>query len=68
MIYKQRQQVLDDEDLTETLRHMIHETIEATVLAHTADDHAENWGWTDCGRPCWAMSAGMRIFVTRRSS
>ena len=22
---------------------MIHETIEATVLAHTADDHAENW-------------------------
>ena len=43
LIYKQRQQVLDDEDLTETLRHMIHETIEATVLAHTADDHAENW-------------------------
>ncbi len=43
LIYKQRQQVLDDEDLTETLRHMIHETIEATVQAHTADEHAQNW-------------------------
>lgn len=43
LIYKQRQQVLDDEDLTETLRHMIHETVEATVQAHTADDHAQNW-------------------------
>ncbi len=43
LIYKQRQQVLDDEDLTETLRHMIHETIEAMVQAHTADEHAQNW-------------------------
>ena len=43
LIYKQRGQVLDDENLTETLRRMIHETVETAVLAHTADEKPENW-------------------------
>ncbi|MCQ2429952.1 MAG: preprotein translocase subunit SecA [Clostridia bacterium] len=43
IIYKQRQQVLDDEDLTETIRKMIHDTVENAVMAHTSDEHAGAW-------------------------
>ena len=43
LIYKQRQQVLDDQDLTETIRRMIHETVETAVAAHTSEESPMEW-------------------------
>ena len=43
IIYKQRQQVLDDEDLTETMRKMIRDTVETAVMAHTSEENAASW-------------------------
>ncbi|MBP3666203.1 MAG: preprotein translocase subunit SecA [Clostridia bacterium] len=43
IIYKQRQSVLDDSDLSETMFHMIRGNIEAAVAAHTSEGPATEW-------------------------
>ncbi len=43
IIYKQRQSVLDDKDLSETMMNMIRATIETAVHSHTAEGHASEW-------------------------
>ena len=43
IIYKQRQSVLDDVDLSETIMNMVRGTIENAVDAHTMADHAADW-------------------------
>ena len=43
IIYKQRQDVLDDADLSETIWNMIRSTIESAVDTHTMADHAADW-------------------------
>ena len=43
VIYKQRQDVLNGEDISETIRKMIIATVEGAVMNHTRDDSPENW-------------------------
>ena len=43
IIYSQRQAVLDDADLSETMRNMIRGTIANAVAAHTSDGPATEW-------------------------
>ncbi|WP_099159885.1 preprotein translocase subunit SecA [Virgibacillus ndiopensis] len=43
IIYKQRFDVIDSEDLTEIIETMIKSTVERVVNTHTADDLDENW-------------------------
>ncbi len=43
IIYKQRQEVLDDGDLSETMMNMIHGTIENAVMNHTSEENAAEW-------------------------
>ncbi len=43
IIYKQRQSVLDDSDLSETMMNMIRGTIEAAVSAYTSEGSAADW-------------------------
>ncbi len=43
LIYKQRQDVLDGEDISETIRKMISTTIDEYVRFFTAEDEAEDW-------------------------
>ncbi len=43
IIYKQRQDVLDDNDLSETIMNMIRGTIETAVVAYTSEGSAADW-------------------------
>ena len=43
IIYKQRQAVLDDQDLSETMLNMVRGTIEDAVRGYTSEESAENW-------------------------
>ncbi len=43
IIYKQRQEVLDEADMSEKLMNMVRGTIEEAVLAHTSAEHANEW-------------------------
>ncbi len=43
LIYNQRNRVLDGEDISETVRKMIDDTVEATVDQYVAGDVAEDW-------------------------
>ncbi len=43
IIYKQRQEVLDEADMSEKLTNMIHGSIEAAVDAHTSTERAADW-------------------------
>ncbi len=43
IIYKQRQDVLDDSDLSETMLTMIRGTIEAAVQSHTSEGEPADW-------------------------
>ena len=43
IIYKQRQSVLDDSDLSETMLNMVRGTVEAAVLSHTSEGTAAEW-------------------------
>ncbi len=43
IIYGQRQEVLDDKDLSETIMNMIRGTIEAAVEGHTAEENPADW-------------------------
>ena len=43
IIYKQRQSVLDDSDLSETMMNMIRGTVETAVLSHTSEGSAAEW-------------------------
>ena len=43
IIYKQRQEVLDDSDLSAKIMNMIRGTVESAVEAHTADEIQANW-------------------------
>lgn len=43
IIYKQRQEVLDEADMSDKLMNMIYGCIEAAVDAHTAQEHAADW-------------------------
>ncbi len=43
IIYKQRQEVLDENDVSEKIMHMIHGNIESAVQAHTSAEHAADW-------------------------
>ena len=43
IIYKQRQSVLDDADLSETMMNMVRGTIETAVSGHTAEGSAAEW-------------------------
>ncbi len=43
IIYKQRQSVLDDADLSETIMGMVKGTIENAVAAHTMAEHPAEW-------------------------
>ena len=43
IIYKQRQEVLDEADMSDKLANMIRGTIEETVHAHTTAEHAADW-------------------------
>lgn len=43
IIYKQRFEVIDSEDLNAIIDEMIRDTVHAVVQAHTADDSEETW-------------------------
>ena len=43
IIYGQRQSVLDDSDLSETMLNMVRGTIETAVLSHTSEGTAAEW-------------------------
>ena len=43
IIYKQRQDVLDGEDISETIRKMLLSTVEEAVAAHTAGETPDTW-------------------------
>ena len=43
IIYKQRQSVLDDSDLSETMLNMVRGTVENAVLSHTSEGTAAEW-------------------------
>jgi len=43
LIYKQRQEVLDGEDISGTIQKMIFTTIDEYVRFFTVEDHAEDW-------------------------
>src|SRR6476619_3837229 len=43
VIYKQRRQVLEGEDLSEQIRQWIDEVVEDTVNVFTAEEYAEDW-------------------------
>ncbi|OWA36202.1 preprotein translocase subunit SecA [Saccharibacillus sp. O16] len=43
VIYKQRQELLDSENVKSVILDMIHATIERVVEAHTSDEIPENW-------------------------
>ncbi len=43
IIYKQRQSVLDDADLSGTIFNMIKGNIESAVMAHTMSENSEDW-------------------------
>ena len=43
IIYSQRQSVLDDADLSETMMNMVRGTIEAAVRSHTSEGNAADW-------------------------
>jgi preprotein translocase subunit SecA len=43
IIYKQRQEVLDDSDLSAKIMNMIRGTVESAVEAHTSDELQANW-------------------------
>ncbi len=46
IIYSQRQTVLDDNDLSETMLNMVRGTIESAVAAHTSEGAATEWDFT----------------------
>ena len=43
IIYSQRQSVLDDSDLSETMLNMVRGTVENAVLSHTSEGSAAEW-------------------------
>ncbi len=43
IIYKQRQEVLDDNDLSEKMRNMVRGTVEAAVATYTSEGSAADW-------------------------
>jgi preprotein translocase subunit SecA len=43
VIYEQRRRVLEGDDLSDEIQQWIDEVIEATVLAHTQSEYAEEW-------------------------
>ncbi len=43
IIYRQRGEVLDDKDLSETMMNMIRGNIESAVLGHTSEESATEW-------------------------
>ncbi len=43
IIYKQRQSVLDDSDLSETMLNMVRGTVETAVHSHTSEGSAAEW-------------------------
>ena len=43
VIYDERRQVLEGDDLHEQIRHMIDDVVEGYVVAATADGYAEEW-------------------------
>ena len=43
IIYKQRQSVLDDADMSETMLNMVRGTVEAAVVSHTSEESATQW-------------------------
>ena len=43
IIYKQRQSVLDDADMSETMLNMVRGTVEAAVINHTSEESATMW-------------------------
>ena len=43
IIYKQRQDVLDENDISEKIMHMIQGNVESAVMAHTASEHPHEW-------------------------
>ena len=43
VIYKQRQEVLDENDISEKIMNMIRGNIEAAVLSHTSAEHPADW-------------------------
>ena len=43
IIYSQRQSVLDDSDLSETMMNMVRGTVENAVLSHTSEGSASEW-------------------------
>ena len=43
VIYDERRQVLEGEDLHEQIRHMVDDTVEATSTAATAEGYPEDW-------------------------
>ncbi|MBQ9781064.1 MAG: preprotein translocase subunit SecA [Clostridia bacterium] len=43
VIYKQRQEVLDENDIHEKIMNMIRGNIESAVAAHTSAEHAADW-------------------------
>jgi preprotein translocase subunit SecA len=45
-IYRLRNEVLDGEDITETIKDMIRESIDENIGAWTAGKYAEEWEWT----------------------
>ncbi len=45
LIYKQRQDVLDGEDISETIQKMISATVEEYVRFFTVEDQAEDWNF-----------------------
>ncbi len=45
LIYKQRQDVLDGEDISQTIRKMISTTVDEYVRFFTAEDAAEDWNF-----------------------
>ncbi len=43
VIYKQRQEVLDENDISEKIMNMIRSNIESAVLSHTSAEHPADW-------------------------
>jgi len=43
VIYKQRREVLEGEDMSEQVRHWVDEVVERTVNEFTAEEYAEEW-------------------------
>ncbi|MBE6586521.1 MAG: preprotein translocase subunit SecA [Ruminococcaceae bacterium] len=43
IIYKQRQEVLDENDISEKIMHMIQGNIETAIMTHTSAEHPADW-------------------------